>query len=183
MPEVICSEEAITIIENIAHSIEQNLEYLTQLDQAIGDGDHGISLMKGFKVVLQKLNEFKGKNIGEILKQVGAILISNVGGAVGPLYGTAFMKAGAAVEDKNGVDLSDLVKMFDAAEKGILDIGKAELGEKTMLDAIHPAVEAIRAAANQNKSLIEAFEASVKAAEQGVKNTIDMISKEVDRVI
>lgn len=170
-------EEAVKIIKNIAHEIKNNTDYLTSLDQAIGDGDHGINLNKGFNAVLNSLDDLKVKDIGGTLKSVGMTLLSTVGGAVGPLYGMAFMKAGSVVEEKNEIDVNDLVKMFEAAEKGIMDIGKGSLGEKTMLDAIHPAITAMREAKEQNKSLIETFEIGVKAAEEGMKSTIDMVSK------
>ena len=155
-------EEAVKIIKNIAHEIKSNTDYLTRLDQAIGDGDHGINLNKGFNAVLNSLDDLKVKDIGGTLKSVGMTLLSTVGGAVGPLYGMAFMKAGSVVEGKNEIDVNDLVKMFEAAEKGIMDIGKGRLGEKTMLDAIHPAITAMREAKEQNKSLIETFEIGVK---------------------
>jgi dihydroxyacetone kinase-like protein len=170
-------EETVKIIKYIAHEIKNNTDYLTRLDQAIGDGDHGINLNRGFSAVLNGLDDLKIMDIGGILKSVGMTLLSTVGGAVGPLYGMGFMKAGSVVEGKNEIDLDDLVKMFEAAEKGIMDIGKGSLGEKTMLDAIHPAVIAIREAKEQNKSLIETFEIGVKAAEKGMKSTIDMVSK------
>lgn len=113
----------------------------------------------------------------QVLETVGNILISSVGGAAGPLYGIAFVRAGSVVKGKREVDLNDLANMLEAAEKGILDIGGAALGEKTMLDAIHPAVLAIRRSAEENTSLIEGFERCVKAAERGLNSTIDMVAK------
>lgn len=167
----------IEIIRGIATDIEKNLEYLTQLDQVIGDGDHGINLTNGFRTINRRLDELKGKEIGEILKSVGTMLVSNVGGTAGPLYGMAFMKAGDAVIGKTDLGAVELAKMFEAAEQGVIGIGKAQLGEKTMLDAIHPAVIAVKDAVNNDRPLIEALDAGVKAAEEGMKNTIDMVSK------
>jgi len=177
MDAPISSEETLMIIEGIAQEIQRNTDYLTRLDQAIGDGDHGINLAKGFRAVSERMNDLREKDIGATLRSVGMILVSNVGGAVGPLYGTAFMKAGRIVEGKTEVSLGDMVKMFEAAEQGIMDIGEASLGEKTMLDAIHPAVAAIRKALEENRPLMEAFEITVEAAEEGMKSTIDKISK------
>jgi len=171
------SRVAVDIIRGIATDIEENVGYLTQLDQAIGDGDHGINLANGFRAVRERLDELEGKDIGGILKHVGTTLVSNVGGTAGPLYGMAFMKAGESVAGKTELDANDLAKMFEAAEQGIVGIGKAQLGEKTMLDAIHPAVIATKDAANHGKSLIEALEIGVKAAEEGMRNTINMVSK------
>jgi len=176
--QVIRREDVIKVLEDIASTIEKNKDYLTELDSAIGDGDHGINLNRGFTEVRRKLDELKeNEDIGAILKIVGSTLISSVGGSVGFLYGTAFTRAGKAVENKRQIDIKDLAKLFDAAEKGIMDVGGARLGDKTMLDAIHPAVEALKEAANKNLTLIEALEKSVKAAEHGVKRTVEMTAK------
>lgn len=171
------SEEVIKVIQGISSGVEQNISFLTNLDQATGDGDHGINLGRGFRAVRAKLHEIKGKDVGNTLKIVGQILISNVGGAAGPLFGTAFMRAGEAAMGKDKVDLKTVALMFDAAERGIVEIGKASLGEKTMLDAIHPAVLAVRQAAEKGKSLLEGFELAVSAAHDGMQNTTNMISK------
>ena len=177
MPDSVNVEDMIRIIEGIVKGIDRNVEYLTNLDQAIGDGDHGITLRNGFKVILDRIGELKGKDAGQVLETVGNTLISSVGGAAGPLYGIAFIRAGSVVKGKHEVGLNDLANMFETAEKGILDIGGAALGEKTMLDAIHPAVLAIRQSAEENTSLMEGFERCVKAAEQGLNSTVDMVAK------
>lgn len=177
MVDSISSDEAIRIIHGVSHSLEQNVNYLTSLDQATGDGDHGINLGRGFRIVEEKLDELNGRDVGTILKTVGQILVSNVGGTVGPLYGIAFMRAGNAAAGKDEVDLKAIARMFEAAERGIIEIGKASVGEKTMLDAIHPAVLAISKATEEDKSLLEGFELAVKAAEEGAKGTVNMISK------
>lgn len=171
------TDEMLKVIENIAKTVEENKDYLTRLDSEIGDGDLSINLNRGFTEVRRKLAQLKGKDAGTILKTVGSTLIESVGGAVGPLYGVAFMKAGGVVEGKLEIDLSDLVRMFEVAEQGIVGIGSAKLGEKTMLDAVHPAVEALKEAASKNYTLLKAFEQSVKAAERGMKNTIQMVAK------
>lgn len=178
MSQLIRREDVIKVLEDIASTIEKNKDYLTELDSAIGDGDHGINLNRGFTEVRRKLDELKeNEDIGAILKIVGSTLISSVGGSVGFLYGTAFTRAGKAVENKRQIDIKDLAKLFDAAEKGIMDVGGARLGDKTMLDAIHPAVETLKEAANKNLTLIKALEKSVKAAEHGVKRTVEMTAK------
>lgn len=171
------SRAAIEIIREITFSIEKNIDYLTQLDQAIGDGDHGINLANGLRAVREKLNEVEANDLAGLLKRVGMMIVSNVGGTAGPLYGMAFMKAGEPVAGKTSVDVNDLANMFEAAEQGIIGIGKGSVGEKTMLDAIHPAVLAVKEAARQNRSLIEALEAGSKAAEEGMKSTINMVAK------
>jgi len=177
MPDSVNIEDMIRIIEGIVKGIDRNVEYLTNLDQAIGDGDHGITLRNGFKVILDRIGELKGKDAGQILETVGNILISSLGGAAGPLYGVAFVRAGSVVKGKHEVGLNDLANMLEAAEKGIVEIGGAALGEKTMLDAIHPAALAMRKSGEENTSLIEGFGMCVKAAEQGLNSTVDMVAK------
>lgn len=177
MSDSVNVEDMIRIIEGIVKGIDGNVDYLTGLDQAIGDGDHGITLRNGFKVILDRIAELKGKDAGQVLETVGNILISSVGGAAGPLYGIAFIRAGNVVKGKNEVGVDDLVAMFEAAEKGIMEIGGATLGEKTMLDAIHPTVLAIRKSAEEKMSLMESFERCVRAAEQGLDSTVDMVAK------
>lgn len=177
MSDSVSVGEMVQIIEAIVRGIDENVEYLTNLDQAIGDGDHGITLRNGFKVILDRIGDLKEKDAGQVLETIGNILISSVGGAAGPLYGIAFARAGKTVKGKNEVDLKDLADMFESAEKGIMEIGGASLGEKTMLDAIHPAALAIRKSAEENTSLIEGFEMCLRAAEQGLNSTVDMVAK------
>lgn len=171
------AEVALKTIEKIATTIENKKDYINELDSMIGDGDHGVNLTRGFRAVKEGLLNIRGKDIGTILKTVGSILLSKTGGAAGALYGTAFIDAGNVVEGKHEIDLQELVEMFEAGEAAIIRIGKAELGEKTMLDSVHPAVEALREAAKNNQPLIVAFEQCVKAAKKGAENTTRMKAK------
>jgi dihydroxyacetone kinase-like protein len=177
LKDFVSTEEIIKAIKGIAEEIELKTDYLTSLDQAIGDGDHGISLRSGFRLVSDRIEELRGQDAGKILKTVGNLLISTVGGAVGPLYGIAFIRAGSVVDGKTEINMIDLVKMFESAEQGIVEIGKATVGEKTVLDAIHPAVLAIKKASEEKKSIVEALTMSVSAAKEGAESTIDMIAK------
>ena len=122
------------IIRAIAARMESEKDFLTQLDNEIGDGDHGINLARGFKSVLEKLPELENGDIGAMLKGTGMQLVSNVGGASGPLYGTAFMKAGNALKGKSEISAADFAVAMDAAIGGIKMRGKSEEGEKTMLE-------------------------------------------------
>lgn len=177
MQNTLNSNQIILIITRIAHDVEKNIEYLTTLDQAIGDGDHGINLSVGFRAVLEKIDELKGKDIGTILKTVGQILIAHTGGSAGPLYGTIFIRAGNVAAGRQEIDMPTLVKMFEAGEQGIIEIGEVRLGEKTMLDAFHPAVVALKKAVEEGKSMEESLAFSAKAAEEGAKSTIELVSK------
>ncbi len=171
------AEDIVRYLERAAKVMEENKEYLTELDAAIGDADHGINMDRGFKTILAKLPSVRDKDAGTILKAAGMALVSSVGGAAGPLYGTAFMRAGMAVAGKYELDAQDLLTMLDAALKGVVMRGKAKLGDKTMVDAITPAVEAMRQALQEGANLVTALEKATAAAEKGMKDTIPMLAK------
>ncbi|RKD32589.1 dihydroxyacetone kinase subunit L [Thermohalobacter berrensis] len=167
----------IKIIDNIATTIHENKEYLTELDAKIGDSDHGINMDKGFKMVQEKLHAVKDKDCGTILKTVAMTLVSTVGGASGPLYGTAFLKAASVVSDKKEINKDDIVKMFEEAIMGIKMRGKANKGDKTMLDALIPAYEELKKSIENNETIIEAFDKGQKAAYEGVEYTKKIAAK------
>ena len=164
------------IIEGMAKKIEAEKDYLTQLDNEIGDGDHGINLARGFKAVEKKLPSLAGGDIGALLKGVGMQLVSTVGGASGPLYGTAFMKAGMACKGLTELDGPAFVKAMEAAVDGIKMRGKATEGEKTMLDALCPALKVMQDEVAAGKSLKEALQDAAAAAEKGVEYTKTIIA-------
>ena len=164
------------IIEGMAKKIEAEKDYLTQLDNEIGDGDHGINLARGFQAVEKKLPSLAGGDIGALLKGVGMQLVSTVGGASGPLYGTAFMKAGMACKGLTELDGPAFVKAMEAAVDGIKMRGKATEGEKTMLDALCPALKVMQDEVAAGKSLKEALQDAVAAAEKGVEYTKTIIA-------
>ncbi|SCY43237.1 dihydroxyacetone kinase subunit DhaL [Alkaliphilus peptidifermentans] len=161
----------IEILENICKTIEENMSYLTELDIAIGDGDHGINMNKGFTAVLNKLPSLQDKDCGVILKTTAMTLISTVGGASGPLYGTAFLKASSVVNGKMEINNTDLLEMFNSAIQGIVSRGHANKGDKTMLDALYPAYDALKEAIDNNNTLKEALQAATEAALGGVEYT------------
>lgn len=169
-------EKLIEIIRKIGEKIAVEKEFLTELDNVIGDGDHGINMARGFEEVEKKLPDMADKDIGAALKMVGMTLVSKVGGASGPLYGTAFMKAGAAMDGKKEMDLQDFLQVLQAAIDGVMMRGKSTTGEKTMLDAMEPARKAIQIASDGGKSASEAIAAGVKAAEEGVEYTKGIIA-------
>ena len=158
-------------IKAIATRIEAEKDFLTQLDNEIADGDHGINLARGFNAAVDKLPTVEGKDFGTILKTTGMTLVSTVGGSAGPLYGTAFMKAGVALKDKTEIDAADFVKAVEAAIGGIQMRGKAVEGEKTMLDALIPAHKAMAAAVEAGDDLKTALEKAIKAAHEGIEFT------------
>ncbi len=136
----------LTWLRQSAEKLHTQRDYLTELDSAIGDADHGINMDRGFSAVLTKLPSVAEADIGTILKTVGTTLVSTVGGASGPLYGTAFLRAGTALAGKQELQPSDIVTGLEAALEGIKARGHAQMGEKTMVDALSPAVEAFKTA-------------------------------------
>ena len=161
-------------LESFAGVLAEQKQYLTSLDAAIGDADHGINMDRGFTAVRQKLNALKEGDAGTLLKTTGMTLVGTVGGAGGPLYGTFFLRAGAALDGKAEISDSELVSALEAGLKGVVERGKANLNDKTMVDALTPAVQAARAALDQGKSLLEALTAAAEAAEGGMKATIPL---------
>lgn len=169
----------LRFIEYAADAIKQQRDYLTRLDAAIGDADHGTNLDRGFSAVLTKLSGLDDrahKDIGTILKLVGATLVSTVGGASGPLYGTAFLRAGTVTADKLELSAEETIAMLQIALDGIQARGKAQRGEKTMIDAIAPGIDALKQAHDAGDDFIAALRKGVTAAEEGMRATIDMLA-------
>lgn len=170
-------EQILQWLQAFATEIEQNKDYLTQLDAAIGDADHGINMERGFKKAIAQLPIVADKDIGTILKTVSMTLISSVGGASGPLYGTFFLRASTAVAGKEELTEEDMLAMLQAGLDGVLQRGKAQLGDKTMIDVLSPAVTAFQQAIAEGKDMLEAMQLTVAAAEQGMKDTTQMLAK------
>lgn len=170
------SSKVIEIIRAIGLSMAEHKEELTALDQPIGDSDHGINLARGFDAVGKKLEELGGKDIGAILKAVGMTLVSTVGGASGPLYGSAYLKAGAALADRTEVNQKDFLVMMKAAAEAVMQRGKAAAEEATMLDAMLPALKAMEEADAAGMSAREMLDAGVRAAWAGTEHTRDLIA-------
>jgi len=175
-PMPITTEDTLRWLKQLANVLHENRDYLTQLDSPIGDADHGTNMDRGFKAVADKLPGMENMDIGSILKTVGTTLVSTVGGASGPLYGTAFLRAGMATSGKHELYESDIVSMLEAALEGIKVRGKAQLGEKTMVDALTPALAAAKEAEAQNSGLSQLLRRTSNAAEAGMKSTIPMLA-------
>ncbi len=160
-----------------AEAIRANKTFLTELDSAIGDADHGINMDRGFQAVLAKLPAFSSQDIGAVAKNIGMILISTVGGASGPLYGTFFLQIGMETAGKLELTLKDWSQALESAVAGVVRRGKASLGDKTMLDCLIPALNALQECAVQGDELALALRASEKAAEQGMLSTTPLVAK------
>lgn len=164
------ASKAYECLKMISDDIIANKEYLTELDAAIGDADHGINMARGFTEVTGKVPQDLD-DIGAMCKKTGMVLISKVGGSSGPLYGTAFMKAGAAADGKRSLTPKDMEVMLEAAVEGIKYRGKAVRGEKTMLDSLEPALDALKADVTDSKSIRECLDDMCTAAEKGAELT------------
>ncbi len=173
----VTKKQVVQWLENTATVLQQNKDYLTQLDSPIGDADHGINMSRGFGTVREKLRSVADKDIGAILQTTGMALISSVGGASGPLYGTFFMRGGVAAKSQEELSNEDLFKLFQSGVEGILQRGRAQLGDKTMFDAWSPALEAMQQALTNGHDTVAVLRLVVAAAEQGVKNTIPLQAK------
>jgi dihydroxyacetone kinase-like protein len=170
-------DDVLGWIKAVASMITENNKYLTELDSAIGDADHGANMDRGFKAVINKMPEISDKDIGTIFKTVGMTLLSTVGGAGGPLYGTFFLQAGMKTTGKMELSLADWAEALEAALNGIIMRGKAQLEDKTMVDALTPAVNALKQAVQENRSLSEALKESAEAAKQGMEATIPLVAR------
>ncbi len=173
----VSKNQIVQWLEKTAAVLGENKDYLTGLDAAIGDADHGINMDRGFRKVMGKLPSVADKDIGNILKTVGMTLISSVGGAAGPLYGTFYMRSGMAVAAKEELQNDDIVKMFQDGVDGVVQRGRAQLEDKTMYDALAPAIETLNESLDNGDDLVVAMRAAVAAAEQGMKDTIPLLAK------
>jgi phosphoenolpyruvate---glycerone phosphotransferase subunit DhaL len=157
-------------IGDFATAIAERRQELVRLDTAIGDGDHGTNMDRGMKAAVERLEATDGDDIGALLKAVGMALVSKVGGAAGPLYGTLFLQMGTPTAGKSELDLADWTAAVEAGVQGVKARGKAELEDKTMLDALLPAVDALKAGSD----LGDALRASADAARAGMEATIPL---------
>lgn len=173
----ISRDAVLAWINNLAAALAEQKDYLTQLDSDIGDGDHGANMHRGFQAVLNKLPGVSDKDIGTIFKTVGMTLVSTVGGAGGPLYGTLFMQMGTATAGKSELSLADWTAAVQAGLNGVVMRGKASPGDKTMVDALTPAVTALQSASANGASLSDALLSSAQAAEEGMRATIPLVAR------
>jgi dihydroxyacetone kinase-like protein len=161
-------------LEGAAVSVREQREYLTQLDAAIGDADHGTNMDRGFTAVLEKLEGAEALPPGKLLTSAGSTLVSTVGGASGPLWGTALRRAGRSLGDADEFDGAGLADALDAALEGVVELGAAQEGDKTMVDALAPAVRALRQELDGGGTLPSGLAAARAAAEEGMRATVPL---------
>lgn len=174
---VVTVERLEAWVRAFAASINQHAAQLTELDSAIGDGDHGINMDRGMRAVVDKLDSTRPSTAEELFKLVGLTLVSSVGGASGPLYGTFFLRLGVAAGPNAALSAGELARGLRAGLDGIAARGKAELGDKTMFDALSPAIDALDAAIAAGSDVGEAFAKSAAACAAGRDATIPLVAR------
>jgi phosphoenolpyruvate---glycerone phosphotransferase subunit DhaL len=174
---VFTAAQAVSWVRASAAVIEENAAALTRLDAAIGDGDHGTNMNRGFKAALQRLDGLDARDFGSVFRAVGMAMVSKVGGASGPLYGSFYLAVGKELGEAEEVEDGALAAALRAGYEGVVARGKAQLEDKTMLDAWHPALEALDAALAGGGGLGQALDAAEQAAEAGMKATIPLVAR------
>jgi dihydroxyacetone kinase-like protein len=176
-PVSVSYDQVVQFVRTFAKVVSENREYLTGLDSAIGDADHGINMDRGMSAALAKLDSVPEGDVGNLFKTVGMTLVSTVGGAGGPLYGTLFMQMGMALAGKPELSSQDWSEALTKGLEGVVMRGKAEPGDKTMVDALTPARDALREALEEGASFGDALRRSAAAAEEGMKGTIPLVAR------
>jgi len=177
MRTTITSADLLAILAKMATDMEAQKDYLCELDGAMGDGDQGVTMAIGFGAVRKGLDALQEQDIGTILTKSGLTFNGTAASTIGALLATACMRAGREAKGKHEIGLADLATMLEAAQVGIQERGKAQVGDKTVLDALAPTVTALKAAAERGTPLLEALRQSLAAADAGVKATIPLKSR------
>ena len=171
------TEDTLAVVREMAAAMEENRKHLTKLDSEIGDGDHGNNMHRGFQAALERLEGMEPQTPADVLKAVSTALVGKVGGAAGPLYGTAFLRASTSLSGKEDLSSEDVAEAMEAALGGVKQRGKAEEGDKTMIDALAPAVAAAKEAASSGKSVGEVSREAAEAAGEGSEATVPLTAR------
>ena len=172
------AREFMRILLEIGERVENEQHRLSELDRAIGDGDHGVSMAIGWRAIRDKIKELEHEeDIGAILQVLSKTFLNAVGASVGPLYGMAFLKGGAVLKGKTSLSERDIVEFWAAAVDGIRQLGKAELGDKTMLDAWIPIVNSLRSSMESGDDWLNTLDQAVRAGEAGMESTKQLLSQ------
>jgi len=168
--------EGKPVLMKMVKAIQDNKAYLGEVDGLIGDGDHGMNMNKGFTVFGERFGD-KEISFTEGLYELGAVLLNEIGGSMGPIYGTIFMEVSDAGDDLDNIQLADLANMLDAGLNGLYEIVEARVGDKTLVDALFPAVESLKQSKDENTDFKQALEKMKAAAALGRDSTKDMVAK------
>ena len=171
------SKDAEFVVQIIAKSVLENEQYFSELDGVVGDGDFGYSIARGFEKVLQEWDNLDHSLPGNFLKKIASVIMGSVGGVSGSIWGTSFLRAGGSLGTKTEIERTDVIAMFRAAIEGIKIRGKTDLGDKTLLDALVPAVDRLEKAFNEGKDTATALEEAAVVARESAEATRPMIAK------
>ncbi|KXA99546.1 hypothetical protein AKJ41_05270 [candidate division MSBL1 archaeon SCGC-AAA259O05] len=177
MKEALTVERFQEMLSYVSEKIQDNKEFLCEIDAAIGDGDHGTSMAKGFRAAEKKLESESYEDIGSVMKSVGSSLMNEIGGATGPLFSTIFLSAGKIAEDEKEANLSLLGKMFEKSLEDVKARGGARPGDKTLVDSLEPAVKALKKTGRNDLGLVEGLKIACEAAQEGMEDTKEMKPK------
>ncbi|MEG0260472.1 MAG: dihydroxyacetone kinase subunit DhaL [Lysinibacillus sp.] len=175
--QLLTVENTKNMFEYIAHAVIREKPLLTEIDSAIGDGDHGIGMEVGFKNSLKLLEEKSYTNVNEIFKDIGMSMINNMGGASGVLFGTFFLGSVKGEENVDALNLEKLAHFFEKGLNGVKQRGKAAVGDKTMIDALEPAINALKKKVSETDDIVEGMEYAAICAEQGLESTKYLVAK------
>jgi len=176
MKETFTNQRGKVIVENLVSTIKGSVERLTEVDGKIGDGDHGINMNKGFTMTGTRL-EGKDVSFSEAIETLGDVLVSEIGGSMGPIYGSMFLELADGSSDHEEIDKETYLAMWSSALEAILSIGNAKKGDKTMLDTLIPAVETLRNSVEAGRSFADCLKEMCSAAEEGMRSTKDLVAK------
>ena len=171
------ASKIVSILQEIVKVLEEKKAELNRLDANLGDGDHGRTVVNAFRNVIEQNKDLEYKDLGDALQKIGRTLAFSTGAATGPLFGSAFMEAGKRVQGKEKLTLRDWKNALSGAVEGVKKRGKAEVGDKTMLDTLYPAVKALEQSVDKNESLKEGLLKAIEAAKRGMESTKDLISR------
>lgn len=171
------AEKTKQIIRTMAETVVANERYFCELDEVAADGDMGYSLARGFEVIVSDIDTYPTENAGAFLKKIGFVISSKIGGSSGPIWGTAFLRAAATAGDKEELLSEDVIAMLRAAVAGIQQRGGAELGDKTLLDSLVPAIDSIEHSFKSGDASADALAKAAKVCDESAKATSTMIAK------
>jgi len=175
MAEQYADNKGRIVVEKLIQTIRENKEYLSEVDGAIGDGDHGVNMAKGFALAAERLTEEMG--LSEGLKTLGRTLIMEIGGAMGPLYGSFFKALAGVCKNSAQIDAQVFGRMIEAGYTAVVELGQAKVGDKTLVDTLHPALEAYKEALSDGEGFKDALQRMTGAAEQGKESTRNLVAK------
>jgi phosphoenolpyruvate---glycerone phosphotransferase subunit DhaL len=174
--ESFLNREGESVVHKMIKKIQENAKALSEIDGAIGDGDHGINMNKGFTICQERLSEKPG-GFADGLETLGSVLVSEIGGAMGPLYGTFFTEMAKGANDEERIDAEVFCRMLDRATSAVIELGSARVGDKTMIDVLVPAADEFRRSVGMGEGFSSALAAMTEAAERGKRSTRDMVAK------